>query len=285
VEGLFVGLLPFSMYATSVATGNGQLIIPVLSALVTGLVLLLDGRQGGRKDVLAGFLILMTLVSPTISAPFFWIVMFVPRTLWPAALISLGYGALTLFAASGQRADLLSVLLKWSTRARGGVLWGTVGGGYANLHSWLAALGLEGWNLSASLLVLAALGIWTYRHRRGALWCLLGVTALVSRLWTYHRVYDDLLILLPAIALFRIAKQSSSADRNGMVAGVLLAATWIAVLSPPRLLLFPPPWNWLFQVEQTVVWGLVLIFLLSRSPSESSRPGQTLVPHAEEEEE
>jgi hypothetical protein len=44
------------------------------------------------------------------------------------------------------------------------------------------------------------------------LWLLLGVTALVARFWTYHRWYDDLLILLPMIALFRIAQQRPSAD-------------------------------------------------------------------------
>jgi hypothetical protein len=274
-ERLFVGLLPFSMYATSVATGNGQLVIPVLSALVTGLVLLLDRQQGWQIDVFAGVLILLALVSPTIAAPFFWLVLFVPGTFRPAALISLGYGALTLLAISSQQRDPLSVLLRWHVRARDGVLGGAVRGGYANLHSWLAAVGLEDWNRSASLLVLAALGVWVYRHRRGDLWCLLGVTTLVSRVWAYHRVYDDFLIVIPAIALFRLARRSSPADRNGVAASVLLAATWIAVLSPPRLLYFSPPWNWLFQVEQMVVWGAVLLFLLSNvemRPVASLRP-------------
>jgi len=279
-ERLFVGVLPFAMYATSVAIGNGQLVIPVLSALVTGLVLLLDKRQGWPTDVFAGVLILLALVSPTIAAPFFWLVLFVPRTFWPAALIALGYGALTLLAVSSQKRDLVSSLLRWHARAEAGVLWGAPRGGYANLHSWLIAVGLEEWNRSASLLVLGALGVWVYYHRRGDLWCLLGVTALVARLWTYHRLYDDFLLVLPAIALFRIVKQSSATDNNGMIAGVLLVAIWVAVLSPPRLLLFPPPWNWLFQVEQLVVWGTVLIFLLKRASasSVSLRPGYPLVP-------
>ena len=126
------------------------------------------------------------------------------------------------------------------------------------------------WIRPTALLVLAALGVWTYYHRHQDFWLLLGVTALVARLWTYHRLYDDLLILLPMITLFRITKQSSVADRSGVTAGVLLAASWVAVLSPPRLLLFPPPWSWLFQAEQTIVWGAVLIFLLYRARRENS---------------
>lgn len=266
LERLFVGLLPFSMYATSVAVGNGQLIVPLLPALVAGLVLLRGRQRECYENWLAGLLILMALVSPTISAPFFWIVVFVPHTFWPAALVSLGYGVLTVLAASFQWAGSVSLLHEWHAVAVRGASWGSVHGGYANLHTWLAALGLRTWDRSASLLVLAALGGWTYRHRHADLWLLLGVAALVSRLWTYHRLYDDLLILLPMITLFRIAKQRLSVNGSGVVASVLLAASWVAVLSPPRLLDFPPSWNWLFEAEQTVVWVAMLAFLTTWWP-------------------
>ena len=36
-------------------------------------------------------------------------------------------------------------------------------------------------------------------------WYLLGVSAVVARLWTYHNWYDDLLILFPMVALLRVA--------------------------------------------------------------------------------
>jgi hypothetical protein len=122
------------------------------------------------------------------------------------------------------------------------------------------------------LLVLAALGVWAYYHRQQDLWLLVGVTALVARLWTYHRVYDDLLIVLPMVTLFRLAKQSPSADKSGLVAGVLLAACWVAVIIvPTRVLLWPPPWNWLYQAGQILVWGAVLIFLLGQARREKAR--------------
>ena len=50
-----------------------------------------------------------------------------------------------------------------------------------------------------------ALGVWLYRHRRVDLWLQLGVIAVVARLWAYHRLYDDVLVVLALVALFRIA--------------------------------------------------------------------------------
>src|SRR5215831_3255870 len=148
LERLCVGLLPFSMYATSVAVGNGQLIVPLLPGWVAGLTLLRGEQRRWHESLLAGLLILTALVSPTISAPFFWLVVFVPRTLWPAALVSLGYGALTLLAVSFQQATPASLVHAWGGRAAGGASWGSAHGGYANLHTWLAAFGLETWNRS-----------------------------------------------------------------------------------------------------------------------------------------
>jgi hypothetical protein len=141
---------------------------------------------------------------------------------------------------------------------------------YADLHVWLAVLGLNAWSLPASLLVLVALGLWTHRHRQGDLWLLLGVAALVARLWTYHRVYDDLLILIPLIALFRIAKQRLCADGGDLATGLLLGITVVAMLAPARLEHAPPPWNLLFAVRHATTWIAVLIFLLNRARIEKS---------------
>ena len=255
LERAWVTLLPLSMYATSATIGNGQLIVHILPPLLAGLLLLHHKRGEWPGDWLAAALILAALVKPSVSAPFFWMAVFVPGTLRPAFLIALGYLAITLFAASFQEDGVLTLFREWLARSA------DVRGGYANLHDWLVTLGLEELILPSSLLVLGALGVWTYRHRHGDFWLLLGVTALVARFWTYHRLYDDLLILLPMIALFRIAKSGPSDDGNEVMAGVLLVITWMAALAPARVLSFPPPWDWLFATGQTIVWTLVLIFL------------------------
>jgi hypothetical protein len=97
------------------------------------------------------------------------------------------------------------------------------------------------------------------------LWLLLDFTALVARFWPYHRWYDDLLILLPMNALFRIAKQRPSADGGDVVAGAFLAITMLAMLALGGLYLLPSLWNMLYVAGQTIVWIVVLVFLLDRT--------------------
>ena len=264
LERIFVALMPLSMYATGAAIGNGQHIVHLLPMLVAGLLLLHRGQGGWREDLLAAALVLAALVKPSVSVPFFWLVLFVSGRLRPALFVTFGYVALTLFAVSFQESGLWSLLRDWLTRAS--VL--AKRGGYADLHIWLATVGLEEGILPVSLLVLTALGFWTYRHRHRDLWLLLGVTAFVARFWTYHRWYDDLLILLPMVALFRIAKQGPSADGSDVVAGALLAITMLAMLAPGGLYLFPSPWSMLYVAGQMVVWIVVLIFLLDRARRE-----------------
>jgi len=132
-------------------------------------------------------------------------------------------------------------------------------------------LGLGRWNLPISLILLAALGIWIYRHRRGDIWLLLSVTALISRFWCYHAWYDDLLILLPMIALFRIAKGGFYPDKSDLAAGVLLGITMLTLIAPGGLYLFPPPWNRVYMAAQTIVWLVVLIFLLNQARCERKK--------------
>ena len=139
--------------------------------------------------------------------------------------------------------------------------------GEANLQAWLANLGLKQWAFPAAALLLATLGVWTYLHRHADFWLLVGVTALAARLWTYHRWYDDLLILLPMVALFRIAKTGAS-DGSDILAGVLLAITVLAMLAPGGLFLFPSPWNTIYLAGQVVVWFAVLFFLVDRAGRE-----------------
>jgi len=252
------------MYATGATIGNGQLIVHLLPMLVAGLLLLQQGQRRWRRDLRAAALILVALVKPSVSVPFFWIVLFVPGRLRPALFVSLGYVALTLSAASFQEPGLWSLLQGWLLHASEV----TATQGYADLHIWLATLGLEEWILPVSLLVLAALGLWTYRHRHVDLWLLLGVTAFVARFWTYHRWYDDLLLLLPMVALFRIAKRGPPADGSDVMAGALLAITMLTTLAPGGLYLFPPPWDTMYVAGQVFVWIVVLIFLLDRARRE-----------------
>src|SRR3972149_452115 len=273
LERIFVALIPLSMNATGSTIGNGQLTVHIVPALLAGLLLLQERRRSWSKDILASIFILLALVKPSITVPFFWIVLFVSRRLRPALLITLGYIGLTLFAVSFQEPGLLSLIHDWTVRISAVAV--RVEGGYANLSIWLATLGLEELSLPASLLVLVALGFWIFLHRHLDIWLLLGVTAIVACFWTYHRWHSDLLILLPMITLFRIAKQDSSADRSAVLAGVLLAITVLAMFAPYRVLYLPSPWSLLFTGGHAIVWIVMLIFLLYQAYQKKNRTSTT----------
>jgi hypothetical protein len=265
LQRTFVGLMPLSMYATGATIGNGQLLVHILPVLVAGLLLLKSEESSRHQDLLAGALVLIALVKPTITAPFFWMVLFVPARLRPAMIVSIGYVALSFFAALFQKTGLFTLLFKWSDRAAVGVEWGTARGGVANQHSWLETIKLEGLEGPSSLIALIILGFWIYRYRRADIWILMGVTALVARFWTYHMWYDDLLILLPMVTLFRIANQHAPVAAADRLAGPLLAITILTLLAPGGLYLLPMPWNKLYVVLQTITWAAVFIFLLNHA--------------------
>jgi hypothetical protein len=258
LEYLFVALLALSMNATGVTIGNGQTILHILPALLFGLLLL--NRSSGRRQVslLAAGLLLFTLLKPNISAPFLWIALFAGGGLLTVVFVVSGYMALTILALPFQESAPLVLAQGWAARAAALANRG----GYANVDRWLAYLGLQEWMLWASLLVFVALGLWIYRYRKGDLWIMLGVTAIIARLWTYHRVYDDVLILLPMVALFRITKREGSSEHTGIAAGLLLAVSVLAMLAPARLEHFPWPWSLTFTGGHTLIWLAVLGFLL-----------------------
>jgi hypothetical protein len=95
------------------------------------------------------------------------------------------------------------------------------------------------------------------------------ISAIAARLWTYHRIYDDLLILLPIIALARIAVRRPITGTSDVTAGILLAITGLAALVPRNLFLFPFPWKLIFGGAEALIWLGALAFFLSQARRES----------------
>ena len=261
LQSAFVALMGLAMNAMGVTIGNGQLALHTLPALLCALLLLRRNRGEWHTRLLAVGLLLFALLKPTLSAPFLWMVLFAKGGLTTVALVALGYLGLTLFAVSFQESNLAVLARQWL----GSATLVAAEGGHANLQTWLANAGLQEWILWASLLVLVALGFWVYRHREGDFWILLGVTAIVARLSTYHRVYDDVLILLPMVALFRVAKRRTSSEGTSIAAGLLLGTTMLAMLAPARWENFQWPWSFVFTWGHALVWLAVLGFLLDRA--------------------
>ena len=270
IERIFIGLIPLCVYATGAAIGNGQIIVYILSALITGL-LLLGGVSGFTRDLFGAFLVIVALVKPSVSAPFLWMVLFVPGRLRPAGLTALGYAGLTALTLSFQEGGLLPTLHAFMKGTAEELSSAAVKYSHANVHSWLSALGLGEWVPVASLVLFVGLGAWTCLHRSGDLWLLAGVASLVARFWTYHGWYDDLLVVVPMITLFRITKSDGSLKADHGVAGVLFAVTLLTLMAPGGLYLFPRPWNQLYVAVQTLVWMAVLAFLLVQARRTQSR--------------
>jgi hypothetical protein len=265
-ERIFVVLQPLSMYGVLFTIRTGQFGVFVLVLLIAGLSLLAAQPPSWKRDLIAAALLLLTLVKPTIAAPFIWLALFLPGGFRTVLLIALGYAALTIAAVTFQPEDISTLFREWQMRSAELA----TSEGTANLHRWLSYLGLDQWILPASLAMLLAFGAWVYRNRGADLWLLLGVAALFARFWTYHRPYDDLLMLLPAVALFRSAKQSIPDSAAGLVAGVLLALLVTASLTPMRFLV-----AWRFHLLTTtviaVLWCATLVFLARQAHRDKRR--------------
>jgi hypothetical protein len=273
-ERAFAALFILPLGATQITIWIGQLGLHVTACLLGATVLLLDtaprpapgGQQGGTawmRDVAAAALLTFALVKPTLSAPMVVVVLLVVQRWRPALLTGALYLGLTLLAAAFQDASVVTLVEMWLGREP--VM--NLPLGSVNTHLWLHWLGVEGSLLPASLVWLLAAALWAWRYREADPWIVAGVAALVARLWIHHRAFDDVLLVIPAIALFRIAKASRAAPGLPAISAALLLA---AVYG-----LGHAPWSWLSgqsralwltaEIGRTVVWLAAFGFLLQQA--------------------
>lgn len=99
---------------------------------------------------------------------------------------------------------------------------------------------------------------------------------MVAWVWTYHRVYDDLLLLLPAFVLC-CRPGEGWPEGKGRRADLFGAGLVLLLLVPAELRFGPAPWDLLFHLVQPLWWGLAAGFLGSLA-ARSSRPGSTSTP-------
>lgn len=230
LETAFVALMLFSIAATGQTIRNGQLTLHVLPALMTGVLLLRRRKVTWWTELAAVTLLLFSLVKPHVSAPFFWLVLCAPGGLRPALLVVCGYVTATLLATLPQEQGVTALVHHWIVRSSA-VAADTTNANQGNIHIWLHTLALDELMLPASLLLLAGLGVWTFRCRRADIWLLSGVAALTARVWTYHRSYDDVLILIPMVVLFRLIKRGQARNlTRRILSGGLLALNLLALL-------------------------------------------------------
>jgi hypothetical protein len=141
--------------------------------------------------------------------------------------------------------------------------------GYGSVATWASAMGLDGWIVPLGLAMLAGLGLWIFRHRRADLWVLLGVSAFVARFFTYHYYVDDLLFLIPLIALLRLVTR----DRRDRVAAIVFLLGALSQLTPTRWFTLGPRIGQATEMSQILLWLAAVAVLVRTAPplSEEAR--------------
>ena len=251
-----VVLLVTSGYGFAVSVGLGQLGPVVVPAALLAVVLA-RRSDGPPADVAAALCFLLALTKPTVTAAFFWPLLFLARRIRPALLAVGLYAAATAVVLAIEPSSVAETF-------RGVMALGSrmTPFGYGHLPLWLSSVGLARIGLPATALFLAALGAWVYRHRGADPWIVLGVTAIVARVAAYHRFYDDLLLVVPAFALLRLSRTAASPGIRRW-AGALFAAAAVAQLAPTRLY---EAGGWTaasVQSAQVALWTAELVFLLA----------------------
>ena len=244
-------------YPIPITIGNGQLGMHVLIAFLGGMILVSDARKvNWRIELTVAILWLFALTKPNVSVPFFWLALFVPRAWRLMILVGAGYVALTIFAAAFQPVDLPDLLIEMFKVSEQAI---TQNSG-AHIPFWFSLLGWQSYSTLATLAFFVLLGAWVYWNCRADVWFLLGVAGIVARVWTYHRMYDDLLILPAMIALFRIVKRGVAADGSDVVAGFIWRMLAIASCAG-SMVYHPYPWNLPYHVGNPIIWFATLFYL------------------------
>lgn len=257
-EKLFATLFVLAIYPTGIIIGNGQMILLLLPCLLTAVLMGRDCKWTLGKEAAVFLLLTFSTLKLPVAAPFFMITLIVQRGYRPVIFTAAAYVLLTLFAVSFRDDGLVRNLELWMRDAS---LLAT-GGGYANIHIWLGYIGLGDWILPSSLALLAIFGLWLYRYRSADVWVHLGAAAIIARLWAYHRLYDDLLIIIPMVTVFRLLREGTLRGNEYRAACIILVFSWLGLLSPGFFLQLEYPIGTLFRAGQTVIWLSLLVFLL-----------------------
>ena len=271
-------LLPFG--AVQLAIWVGQLGLHVTASLMGAAALLLGtrlrpsgegiGHRSWLVDGAAAVLLVASLVKPTMSAPVVAMLLVLAGRWRPGVLTAALYAGLTALALAFQPGHPVELIAAWLGQ-EGGL---TLEMGSVNIHLWLHWLGVRSSLLPFSLVLLVGGIVLAWRHRAADPWLVLGVAALLGRFWIHHRAYDDMLLVIAAVPLFRLATLARArAPWTSLGAGLLLGALYASGHLPMDAYLHtaPPPLWLLGEVFRTVVWAGVLGFLLWHVHASSRR--------------
>ncbi len=242
---MFAAACALSAYGTTLQVGQYGTIV---AAFIAASLWVLSRQRGRMGDALAGVLLGVAMLKPTIAGPFF-LVLLVKRR-WVAAAACLLYVA----AAAGliwawTATNPVEMCLQMTASAADYVAdsQGLVGP--------LLSLGLSPKVvtpvLAAGVLLPAVIMLWAFRRRN--LPILFAVAAVAARFWSYHKGYDNgmmVFLLAPLLAAWLSAPRSALVGAGALLVG---ASLWL----PAGLTHFTP-----FLAAQLMVWPVGLGVLL-----------------------
>lgn len=256
-ETVLLALFVLTIYPTGVTIGNGQMTLLLLPAIVGALMISGEGGPSPWRQAAAIALFIFSSSKLPVTAPFFLVLIITLEGFRTMTIVGACYLLLTFFALHFRDMNIVEFISTWTREAPGAA----AGGGHSNIYHFLGFLGNRNVLLPASGVMLAALAAWLYKFRKTDFWVQLGVAAIVARLWTYHRLYDDLLIIIPMAVVLRLLRNGSLTGNERAAGGVIFAVSVASFLIPGFFLQLPRPWGVLFQTGQMIVWLSLLAFL------------------------
>ena len=224
------------------ATEVGQVSIVVTALLAAAL-----WCDRNQQQYASGVLVALALIKPTISVPFAVALLITGRH--KAAVAATIYGAVATavtWVVTG--ASPLHMLQQMAASASNYVDAGTVG-----VTDMLAAFGIvSSAQVALTPVIVGIPAAAVMVMSRHSLTLAFAVAAVWGRLWTYHKSYDDVMLVLLLLPLGVVA--FSTRSRVALVSFAAIGAlAWI----PGRLLALPE-----IQMLQLLVWPVALIALI-----------------------
>lgn len=242
----------FAFGGSCTATEVGQ-----ISMLVTALLAAALWCDATGRAALCGLMVGLAMIKPTIAAPF--AVALIVSGRYRAAGAAAVYGVVATaatWAITG--AEPLRMLGQMSEQAAIYVGDGTLG-----LVDVLGALGMSSSaQVALAPIIVAVPGLALMAWARPSLPLAFAVAAVWGRLWTYHKSYDDVMLvfLLVPLGVLAFERRSGPATAAFAAMGVL---AWL----PGRLLAVPE-----VQLLQLALWPVALALLILLA-----RPGRVVI--------
>ncbi len=217
-----------------------------------------------RKNILAGIFMGIALAKPNISAPYI-LSLIIHRRLKPVFIAFAYIISATFYIAWLTKLDFVNVFSRFLKQIKY-----VADDGFSGINI-LINLGI---NQEIAILLLIAITtgvsiVVFQKLRHTSLLTLFASASVIGRVFIYHRVYDDLMLVFLLLALLQLAFQVPNRYNIGSV--FLLGLTlWI----PASLQNLIPYWS----SFQLLVWLSLLFYLLSNSLTNKSGESQSKSP-------